>query len=118
MPLKSGSSKKVISSNVKELVGAYKEKGKIGTSRPASKKAAVKQAVAIAYSKARGEKSGGSIVKKQEERIKAKGGKVTFKKDGKLRFPSISIYSKLEPKVGGAIRILFKTSAQYWHFLE
>ena len=86
MPLKSGSSKKVISSNVKELVGAYKEKGKIGTSRPASKAKAVKQAVAIAYEKAgKARKAdGGSIVKKQEERIKAKGGKVTFKKDGKL----------------------------------
>lgn len=86
MPLKPGSSKKVISSNVKELVGAYKEKGKIGSSRPASKAKAVKQAVAIAYEKAgKARKAdGGSIVKKQEERIKAKGGKVTFKKDGKL----------------------------------
>lgn len=87
MPLKSGSSKKVISSNVKELVGAYKEKGKIGTSKPASKAAAVKQAVAIAYNKAgksNKKADGGSIVKKQEKRIKDKGGKVTFKKDGKL----------------------------------
>jgi hypothetical protein len=52
MPLKKGSSKKVIKSNVKELVDTYKEKGKIGTSKPKDKKAAIKQAVAIAYSKA------------------------------------------------------------------
>jgi hypothetical protein len=75
----------VISSNVKELVGAYKEKGKIGTSKPASKAAAVKQAVAIAYDKAgKSKKADGGIAKKQEKRIKERGGKVTFKKDGKL----------------------------------
>jgi hypothetical protein len=34
MPLKKGKSKKVISSNVKELLHNYKEKGTIGTSRP------------------------------------------------------------------------------------
>jgi len=52
MPLKKGASKKVISSNVKELVDTYKQKGKIGTSTPKSKAAAVRQAVAISYSKA------------------------------------------------------------------
>lgn len=52
MPLKKGKSKKTISSNVKELVHTFEKKGKIGTSTPKSKKAAVKQAVAIAYSKA------------------------------------------------------------------
>lgn len=52
MPLKKGSSQKTISRNIGELVGAYKEKGRIGTSRPKSKSAAVKQAAAIAYSKA------------------------------------------------------------------
>ena len=52
MPLKKGTSKKAISANVKELMGAYKEKGKIGSSKPASKKKAQKQAVAIALSKA------------------------------------------------------------------
>jgi hypothetical protein len=52
MPLKKGKSKKVISSNIGELVDTYKDKGKIGTSHPKSKKAAVKQAVAIAYAKA------------------------------------------------------------------
>lgn len=52
MPLKKGTSKKVISTNVKELMGAYKKKGKIGSSKPPSKKKAQKQAVAIALSKA------------------------------------------------------------------
>jgi len=53
MPLKRGKSKKTISSNVKELVDTYKKTGKIGTSKPKSKKAAIKQSVAIAYSVAR-----------------------------------------------------------------
>jgi hypothetical protein len=52
MPLKRGGSKKIISSNVKELVKTYKQKGKIGTSKPKSKAKAIKQAVAIAYNKA------------------------------------------------------------------
>jgi len=53
MPLKSGSSKKVVSGNIKELMSAYKKKGKIGTSKPKNKRAAQKQSVAIALSKAR-----------------------------------------------------------------
>jgi hypothetical protein len=53
MPLKKGSSKKTISSNVKELMHTYKKKGKIGTSKPKSKKKAQKQAVAIALSTAK-----------------------------------------------------------------
>ena len=53
MPLKQGSSKKTVSSNVKELMHSYKKKGKIGTSKPKSKKKAQKQAVAIALSKAK-----------------------------------------------------------------
>jgi hypothetical protein len=52
MPLKKGTSKKAISANVKELMSTYKGKGKIGTSKPTSKKKAQKQAVAIALSKA------------------------------------------------------------------
>jgi len=51
MPLKSGKSN--IVKNVSELMHAYKQKGKIGTSHPKSKKAAQKQAVAIALSKAK-----------------------------------------------------------------
>lgn len=49
MPLQKGSSKKAFSSNVSELMHSYKKKGKIGTSTPASKGKARKQAVAIAF---------------------------------------------------------------------
>jgi len=52
MPLKSGKSKKTIAKNIKELERTYAKKGKIGTSKPKNAKAAQKQAVAIAYSKA------------------------------------------------------------------
>jgi hypothetical protein len=52
MPLAKGKSKKVISKNVKELVDTYEKKGKIGTSKPESKEKAIKQALAISYSKA------------------------------------------------------------------
>lgn len=53
MPLKKGKSNKVFSSNVKELVDAYSSTGKIGTSKPKSKKKAIKQSVAIAYAQKR-----------------------------------------------------------------
>ena len=52
MPLKKGSSQKTISGNIGEIVRDYKKDGAIGTSKPKSKAAAVKQAVAIAYDKA------------------------------------------------------------------
>jgi len=52
MPLKSGTSKEAVGKNVSELMKTYKKSGKIGTSKPKSKKAAQKQAVAIALSKA------------------------------------------------------------------
>ena len=52
MPLKRGSSQKTISANIGEMVGSYKKKGKIGTSKPGSVKEATKQAAAIAYAKA------------------------------------------------------------------
>lgn len=52
MPLKQGSSRKTVSHNVKEMVGSWKRKGKIGSSRPRSKKKAIKQAVAISLKKA------------------------------------------------------------------
>jgi hypothetical protein len=50
MPLKKGKSKKVIRSNIEELLHNYKEDGMIGTSHPKSMKKAHKQAVAVGYS--------------------------------------------------------------------
>lgn len=52
MPLKSGKSQETVGKNIKELERSYKKTGKIGTSKPKSKKAAHKQAVAIALNKA------------------------------------------------------------------
>lgn len=53
MPLASGTSNKVVSGNIKELMHAYASKGSIGTSHPRNKKAAQHQAVAIALSQKR-----------------------------------------------------------------
>lgn len=53
MPLKSGASEDTVQSNIKEVYKSFKSKGKIGTSRPANKRAAIRQAVAIAMDKAR-----------------------------------------------------------------
>jgi hypothetical protein len=67
MPLKKGSSQKTISANIGEIVRDYKKDGKIGTSKPKSKAAAVKQAAAIAYDKAgktRKMANGGDVIKK------------------------------------------------------
>ena len=52
MPLVKGKSDKVVSKNVSTLVGDFEKSGRIGTSKPASKAAAQKQAVAIALQKA------------------------------------------------------------------
>jgi hypothetical protein len=52
MPLMKGKSAKTISKNIGEMVRSFKESGKIGTSKPSSVRKAVKQAAAIAYSKA------------------------------------------------------------------
>ena len=52
MPLKSGRSRKTVGSNIKRLVHEYEGSGHIGASHPTSKKKAVKQAVAIALTKA------------------------------------------------------------------
>lgn len=52
MPLKNGSTQSVVSSNIKTLVDEWKSDGSIGTSHPASKKKAIRQAVAIALTKA------------------------------------------------------------------
>lgn len=53
MPLQKGSSRKVQSANIKEMVDSWKQKGSIGTSHPKTKKKAIKQAVAISYAEAR-----------------------------------------------------------------
>uniref|UniRef100_A0A6M3XI99 Uncharacterized protein n=1 Tax=viral metagenome TaxID=1070528 RepID=A0A6M3XI99_9ZZZZ len=53
MPLKKGKSKKTIQGNIKELIGSYESTGKIGNSKPKSKKKAIKQIVAISYDEAR-----------------------------------------------------------------
>lgn len=67
MPLKKGSGQKTISKNIGTLVRDFKDTGKIGTSKPKSKAAAVKQAAAIAYEKAgKAQKmaKGGDVIKK------------------------------------------------------
>lgn len=52
MPLKSGKSRDTVSQNIKTLVHDYEHKGRIGKTRPASKRKAIKQAVAISLKKA------------------------------------------------------------------
>jgi hypothetical protein len=52
MPLKKGSSKKIIGANVGEMVKSFKRTNKLGTSKPKSLAAATKQAVAAAFNKA------------------------------------------------------------------
>ena len=82
MPLKKGSSKKTISSNIGTMVGDFKKSGKIGTSKPASKAKAVKQAVAISLSKA-----GKAMPAKMKKGGDAMTSTVTYvkKKDGNKR---------------------------------
>lgn len=80
MPLKPGKSSKTVSSNISEMVRKYKKTGSIGTSKPASKGKAVKQAVAIALSKAgksRKMKDGG--VPKPVKEVMRKDAKVPTK---------------------------------------
>ncbi len=52
MPLKQGTRPSVVSINIRKLVNEWKKDGAIGTSHPATKKKAIKQAVAIALTTA------------------------------------------------------------------
>jgi hypothetical protein len=52
MPLRKGSSRSIVSQNIKTLVDEWKKDGSIGASHPPTTKKAVKQAVAIALNKA------------------------------------------------------------------
>jgi hypothetical protein len=52
MPLVKGKSDRAVSKNIGTLVGDFEKKGRIGTSKPASRAAAAKQATAIALQKA------------------------------------------------------------------
>jgi hypothetical protein len=52
MPLRKGTSQAVVSSNIKTLVHEWEKDGSIGSSHPATKQKAIKQAVAISMKKA------------------------------------------------------------------
>lgn len=70
MPFKKGKSKETISKNIKGEMKKCEKTGKIGTSKPKTKKKAQKQSVAIALSKAR--ESGAKIPKKKALKDKKK----------------------------------------------
>ncbi len=53
MPLHSGNSPKARSTNIREMLHAFKQSGKIGNTTPGSMKKAVQIASAAAYAKAR-----------------------------------------------------------------
>jgi hypothetical protein len=89
MPLEKGSSKKTISKNIEKEMKNYKKTGKIGTSKPASKEKARKQAAAIAYSKAgKGKKKdeNSEKMKKLKESAEQKAKK-DFDGDGEVETP-------------------------------
>jgi hypothetical protein len=69
MPLKKGTSNKVVSGNISEIVRDYEKSGTIGKSKPDSKKKAVKQAVAISLSTAgRSKMKAGGVVRTVKKR--------------------------------------------------
>lgn len=68
MPLRRGSSPSVVSSNIKTLVDDWKKDGSIGASHPPTKKKAIRQAVAIALTKAgKSRKQTGAHVRRRKD---------------------------------------------------
>ena len=61
MPLKSGSSKSTISSNIRECIMSYKKSGKIGNIKPRNLKHAMSICQAAAYSTAKKSKKRSAI---------------------------------------------------------
>ena len=59
MPLRAGSGAKTRSTNIREMLRAFKQSGRIGNTHPGSMKKAVKIAAAAAYRKARETLAGG-----------------------------------------------------------
>lgn len=59
MPLKAGSSATTRSTNIREMLHAFKQTGRIGNSKPGSLKKAAAQAAAAAYRKSRETLAGG-----------------------------------------------------------
>lgn len=53
MPLRKGRSNKTRSANIKEMVDSWKRTGRIGNSKPKSKRKAIRQAVAASYTQQR-----------------------------------------------------------------
>lgn len=76
MPLAKGKSNKAVSKNIQTLVDDYQKSGRIGTSKPANKKAAVKQATAIALQKAGRSKPKATMAKGGKVRRYATGGSI------------------------------------------
>lgn len=53
MPLKKGSSRTIINENIEEIMRTYEQKGRIGMTKPRTKRHALQIAIAIAESAAR-----------------------------------------------------------------
>ena len=75
MPLKSG--RKAVSDNIGEIMRSYRKTGKIGTSTPKSPRDAIRQAIAISFTKARTPK------KLREGGVMRDVSRIVKKKDGK-----------------------------------
>lgn len=70
MPLKSGKSQDAVKTNIKTLVHEWEGDGTIGNSRPKTKKAAVKQAVAISLKRAGKSRSQGTTQAKASRKTR------------------------------------------------